>query len=122
VDDMLNPANPLSPLSSVHPLNTETEVVAPLPRQPQGIQFDPTVDYLTLVLLGVAALLLAGLLWKRWRDRVQWRKMQRLAILEMEQELRAELDKPKQKPECQSCSSFIGCSMAGVKTCPLVQH
>lgn len=127
----LDPTNPFSPLSPVHPLNrentenTETKVVAPLPRYEHNTKIDWTVDSTTWILLGIAALLLAGWLWRRRRNRIQQRKIQRLQILEMETELRRKLDsqtkKPK-KPSCQSCSNFISCSMAGVTKCPLLEE
>lgn len=114
MDDMLNPANPLSPLSPVHPLNTETEVVAPLPYQ--GIKIDMSVNWLTLVLLGIAALILAGM----WAQRRRRRRQLRKEWADFKDEIVANRVVVKKKPECQACQNFISCSMAGVTKCPLM--
>lgn len=109
----LDPSNPFSPLSPVHPLNTETTATT---REPQGIKIDLTMNGFTWVLLLTVALLLAGVWWKRWRAYRQARRELREEWLK----LKSEIEAKKKKPECQSCSRFISCSMAQVEVCPLL--
>lgn len=69
---------------------------------------------LALILWSVTLVLVCA-----WLRRRQYRQQSRAQWQAFKDEIVANKEPEKQKPECQSCQHFISCSMAGVTECPL---